>query len=205
MRRSLLLSLLLPFGFATCGFAPQKPYSECVADPESYLALSFEDFDQGVQPVAGGPRKVWGWREIAKQQDCYTAVAILMSQWRERHGAALTPQQQSFMAFHEGQLRAGGGDYSSAIPLIEEGRYTFSSPAGEAYLDAIVAFLRSDHDALIAARERLLAVPEPANWAELQRKFKEQAGQDMKWPLNIEATDTLVRCFGKDYPVMGEC
>ena len=68
-----------------------------------------------------------------------------------------------------------------------------------------MAFLRSDHDALIAARERLLAVPEPANWAELQRKFKEQAGQDMKWPLNIEATDTLVRCFGKDYPVMGEC
>ena len=158
-----------------------------------------------MQPVAGGPRKVWGWREIARQEGCETAVAMLMSQWRERHGAALTPRQRSFMAFHEGQFRAGGGDYSGAIPLIEEGRHAFSGAAGEAYLDAILAFLRSDRDALLAARERLLAVPEPSNWAELQRKFKEQAGQDMKWPQNIEATDTLVRCFGKAYPVMGEC
>ena len=72
-------------------------------------------------------------------------------------------------------------------------------------MDAIVAFLRSDRDALIAARERLLAVPEPPNWPELQRRFKEQAGQDRRWPLNIEATDALVRCFGKPYSLLGEC
>jgi len=168
--------------------------------------MSFADFDQGVRPVADGPRQEWGWREIARQEGCDTAVAMLISQWRERHGASLNPPQQSFIAFHEGQLRAGSGDYSAAIPLIEEGRrYMFADAAGQAYVDAIVAFLRSDRDALIAARERLLAVPEPLNWPELQRKFKEQAGQDMKWPRNIEATDALVRCFGKPYSAYGEC
>lgn len=167
--------------------------------------MSYRDFDQGVRPVADGPRQESGWREIARRGGCDTAVAILISQWRERHGASLDSREQSFMAFHEGQLRAGGGDYSGAIPLIEAGRGFFSDAAGQAYVDAMLAFLRSDRDALIAARERLLAVPEPPNWPELQRAFKEQAGQDMKWPLNIEATDTLVRCFGKPYPVFGQC
>ena len=183
----------------------QKSYSECVQDPERYLAMSFQDFDQGIQPVAGAPRKEWGWREVANQGGCETAAAILISQWRERHGASLNPFLQSFIAFHEGQLRATGGDYTAAIPLIEAGRGFFSDAAGQAYVDAILAFLRSDRGALLAARERLLAVPEPPNWPELQRAFKEQAGQEMKWPRNIEATETLVRCFGRPYSALGEC
>jgi hypothetical protein len=165
--------------------------------------MSYQDFDQGVQPVADGPRKEWGWREIANQEGCDTAAAILISRWRDHHGAGLNSFQQSIIAFHEGQMRAAGGDYSAAIPLIEAGRGgVFSDAAGQAYVDAFVAFLRSDRDALLAARERLLAVPEPANWPATQRAFKEQTGQEMKWPLNIEATDALVRCFGKSY---GEC
>jgi hypothetical protein len=190
---------------AALAFASQKPYAECVQDPERYLAMSFQEFDQGVQPVADGPRKEWGWREIARQGGCDTAVADLISGWRERHGAALLPYQRGLSAFHEGQFRAAAGDYSGAIPLIEQGRAAFADAAGQAYVDAVVAFLRSDRDALIAARERLLSVPEPANWPELQRRFKEEAGQDMKWPQNIEATDVLVRCFGKPYSAFSEC
>ena len=185
--------------------APQKPFSECVNEPESYLTQSYRDFDQGIRPVAGGPRQEWGWREIATQQGCETAVADLISQWLNRNGATLDARQRSFMAFHEGQFRAGGGDYAAAIPLIEAGRLSFGSAAGQAYVDANLAFLRSDLDALLAARERLLALPEPANWPETQRRFREETGQEMKWPLNIEATERLVRCFGKPYPVLGEC
>ena len=85
---------------AALTFAPQKPYAECVPDPESYLAMSFQEFDQGVQPVADGPRREWGWREIARQEGCDTAVADLISQWRERHGASLGPFERSFSAFH---------------------------------------------------------------------------------------------------------
>ena len=81
----------------------------------------------------------------------------------------------------------------------------FTDEAGQASVAAILVFLRSDRDALLAARERLLAVPEPPNWPAMQRAFKEQAGQDMRWPLNIEATDTLVRCVGKTYPLWGDC
>lgn len=185
--------------------AQQKSYSECVQDPGSYLALSYENFDQGVQPVDGGPRREWGWRPIARQKGCESAAATLISQWRQRYGSTLNPTQQSLKAFHEGQMRAAAGDFPGAIPLIEAGRVLFSDAAGQPYVDALLAFLRSDRDALIAARERLLAVPEPANWPELQRKFREEAGQEMKWPRNIEATDALVRCFEKSYPAFGEC
>ncbi len=190
---------------AALTFAPQKPFAECVPDPENYLAMSFQDFDQGVQAVPDGPRKEWGWREIAKQHGCETAVADLISQWRERNDASLNPLERSFIAFHEGQLRASGGDYAGALPLIEAGRVAFGDAAGQAYVDALAAFLRSDRDALIAARERLLAVPEPANWPELQRMFREQAGQEMRWPRNIEATDRLLQCFGKPYSALDEC
>jgi hypothetical protein len=192
-----------PANASSSGLAAQKPYPECVPDPESYLALSYQDFDQGVRPLADGSRQEAGWREINNQEGCQAAAAMLISQWRERHGATLEPVMQSFMAFHEGQIRAGAGDYSGAIPLIEAGRGMFNNAAGQAYVDAIVAFLRSDRDALIAARERLLAVPAPDNWPEIQRKYKEQFGQDMKWPENIEATDALVRCFGKPYSSAG--
>ena len=202
MRRLPILPLLL----LLCGFAPQKPFAECVADPESYLALSFQEFDQGVRPVADGPRQEWGWREIARRPGCETAAADLVARWRERHAASLHPFERSFSAFHEGQIRAGGGDYAAAIPLIEEGaRHAFTDPAGQAYVAAILAFLRSDRPALLAAREQLLAVPEPPDWPEKQRQYRELAGQEMKWPRNIEATDTLVRCFGKTYPLWGDC
>src|SRR5690606_30924357 len=202
MRRLPILPLLL----LLCGNAPQKPFAECVADPESYLALSFQEFDQGVRPVANGPRQEWGWREIARQEGCETAAADLVARWRERHAATLHPFERSFSAFHEGQLRAGGGDYAAAIPLIEEGaRQTFTDPAGRAYVAAILAFLRADRPALLAARAQLLAVPEPPDWPEQQRRYRELAGQEMKWPRNIEATDTLVRCFGKTYPLWGDC
>ncbi|MBT2134148.1 hypothetical protein KK137_07370 [Croceibacterium sp. LX-88] len=189
----------VPANASSLDRAAQKSYSECVPDPESYLALSFQDFDQGIRPLADGSRQEAGWREINNQEGCQAAAAMLISQWRDRHSAGLHPTLQSFMAFHEGQIRAQGGDYAGAIPLIEAGRPAFADPAGQAYVDALLAFLRSDRDALIAARDRLLAVPEPPNWAEQQRAYKEQAGQDMKWPRNIEATDSLVRCFGKPY------
>ena len=198
-------SAQVPLEAMPLGTAPQKTYSECVTDPEPYLALSFEAFDQGVQPIADGPRRESGWREVARQEGCETAGADLISQWRERHGASLHPSRQSFLAFHEGQLRAGGGDHASAIPLIEAGRVNFSDAAGEAYVDAVLAFLRSDRGALLDARDRLLAVPEPPNWPEMQRAFKEQADQEMEWPMNIEATEVLVRCFGEPYPVFAEC
>lgn len=187
------------------GFAPQKPFAECVADPEGQLALSYADFDQGVAPDGDGPRFEWGWRAIAQDEGCYAAVAELIARWRAQNGDGLNRMHRGTLALHEGQFRAAAGDVDAALPLIEEGRLAFSDAAGNAYIDAIVAFVQSDRPALLAARERLLAVPEPANWAEIQRMFREQAGQDMRWPINIEPTDRLVECFGKPYPVMDEC
>ena len=183
----------------------QKPFSECVPDPEPYMAMDFANFDQGVAPAENsGERVVWGWREIAQTPGCEDAIAELISAWRVRHDGELDDHDRSFIALHEGQMRAAAGDYERAIPLVEAGRVAFSDPVEQAYLDAIVAFLNHDRAALLAARDRMLAIPPPENWSELQRAFREQASQEMQWPLNIEATNKLVACFGEHYPVSRE-
>src|SRR5690606_25187167 len=119
--------------------------------------------------------------------------------------ASLNPLERSFIAFHEGQLRASGGDYAGALPLIEAGRVAFGDAAGQAYVDALVAFLRSDRDALVPARERLLAVPEPAHRPVRQRTSREQAGHEVRGPGKIEASDRLLQCVGKPYSALDEC
>jgi hypothetical protein len=93
-----------------------------------------------------------------------------------------------------------GGDFVRGAKLIEAGRaFWDDKPEGRAYVDAILAFLHHDREGLLAARQRLLTVPEPANFAEYQQAFQHKTGLLPKWPQNIEAVDKLVECFGKNY------
>ena len=200
--------VLLPFS-AQAKPDVQRPFSECVAKPEEYLALGYRDFDQGVKADPhGAERREWGWREVAARPGCETATAYLIAMWRTQHATEIDVNTREFLKFHEGQIRASAGDYAGAIPLIMSGyNRTPVQPEWTAYVDAILAFLKSDEPGLLAARDRLLKVPEPANWPKLQQLFREQAGQEMRWPMNIEATDMLLSCFGKGYPggVNGSC
>jgi hypothetical protein len=180
--------------------APQKSFAECVPDPEPYLALNFQNFDVGVAPDPnGGPRREWGWREIMHKPGCTAATAELMDRWTARHMAELGPYLRNWMKFHAGQIWAASGDRARGISMIESSYRPDDKPEWTIYLDATLAFLRDDRPGLIAARERLLALPEPADWAKSQAAYR-ALGQEMKWPLNIEAVDQLIACFGHTYP-----
>jgi hypothetical protein len=181
----------------------QKTFAECVADPKPYLAMDWQNFDQGVAPDG----REWGWREISNKPGCETAAADLMAMWMKENRDTLGAKQQLFMTFHEGQVRAMGGDFAKGAEMIEAGRAFWDKPEGVAYVDAILAFLRGDRAGLMAARERMMAVPEPPNFARTQKAFCEQAGWEPKWPMNIEAVDKMIACWGKGYTggSQGDC
>ena len=106
-------------------------------------------------------------------------------------------------------MRASGGQYERAIPLLESARKAADQDlAGwNYYVDATTAFLRRDKPALLAARERLAAVayPENASLPPLKDGYFEFPGQPgqpvmrMRWPPNIDVVDRLVTCFAKPY------
>ena len=79
--------------------------------------------------------------------------------------------------------------------------------AAAARLEVYLAFLHGDKPGLMAARERLMAVPQPANWEHIQQLYKEQAGWVPAWPENIEAVDKMISCWGKGYTggSQGDC
>jgi hypothetical protein len=52
---------------------------------------------------------------------------------------------------------------------------------------------------LMAARERMMAVPEPADFARTQKAYREQTGWEPKWPMYIETVDKMTACWGKGY------
>jgi hypothetical protein len=174
----------------------QKSFAECVTDPKPYLAMDWRNFDQGFSPDG----KEWGWREVSNKPECETAAADLIAMWMKQHAATLDGGTRLFMAFHEGQVRAMGGDYVKGAKLIEAGRADWDKkPEGRAYVDAILAFLRGDKPELMAARKRMMSVPEPPDFARTQKAYREQAGWEPKWPMNIEAVDKMIDCWGKGY------
>jgi hypothetical protein len=207
VRRLLWLLGVAIAGAAACTQVPvktQEMFAECVADPAPYLALDWENFDQGAAPDG----RVWGWREIAAKPGCETGAADLVAMWVKQQGSALDEPTRLLMSFHEGQIRAMGGDYVKAAALIEAGRGEWDDkPEGAAYVDATLAFLRGDRPGFMAARDRMMAVPEPPDFANLQKQYREQAGFEPKWPMYIETVDKMSACWGKGYTGMpdGDC
>jgi hypothetical protein len=100
-----------------------------------------------------------------------------------------------------------GGDFAKGLEMIEVGRAWWDSPVGAAYVDGIIAFLSNDRPGLMAARERMIAIPPPSNWAHTQELYRKQAGWVPNWPENIDAVDKMIECWGKGYTggATGDC
>lgn len=193
MRMLLTIALCL---FTLSGALAQVPGDNCAYDEEAMLALDEAAFDQD---LPNG-----GWRKIGNIPGCEAAAAELIAAYRARH-----PHSSSIVAWHEGQMLASAGMNERAIPALEAARKDPArDPAGwNHYVDATIAFLAGDREALVQARDRLAAVPfdDTAGLPPLVDGFIElptQPGQPplrMRWPPNIEVVDGLLNCFGRPY------
>lgn len=195
MRRTLLLALALA---AAASAAPAA--AACDYDLEAMLALDVQAFDQDLSNGGGG------WRKVAGMPDCELDAADLIRAYRNRHGI-----EGGTLAWHEGQMRASGGQYAQAVRLFDAARH---EPAQDSvgwnhYVDASIAFLERDMDRLLAAREGLAATPAPTDpdfppVIDGYVTFPSEPGQpEMKfrWPPNLEVVDALQRCFDESYRI----
>lgn len=185
-----LCLLVLPEAFA------QVSGDKCAYDEEAMLALDEAAFDQDLPDG--------GWRKIGNIPGCEAAAAELIAAYRTRH-----PDSSSTVAWHEGQMLASAGMNELAIPALEAARMDPALDPAEwnHYVDATIAFLAGDREALEQARDRLAAVPfdGTSGLPPLVDGFIElptQPGQPplrMRWPPNIEVVEGLLNCFGKSY------
>jgi len=152
----------------------------CPVDRDAMLALGIHAFDQDMNG---------GWRVLAQRPGCEGRAADLIRDYR-----AFVQARTAILYWHEAQLRANLGETEAAIALMERARKP-EDAAWNFYVDASIAFLRGDRAALARAREGLAGVPAPEG-------FREQVlpnGYRVRWPMNLDVVDGLVRCFGRPY------
>jgi hypothetical protein len=187
-------ALALALAPAASGQQDAEP-DPCAYDRDAMMALDQQAFDQDV-PFGG-------WRGL-DERGCHAAAADLIADWRRTNADRITDAE--ILYWHEGQMRASAGDYDGAIPLFTQARREVIRPdraetdqAWNAYADATIAFLERDRAAFEAARERLLAIPEPEGWAEIVAGADERVRAAMAWPMNLSAVDMLRNCFERTY------
>jgi len=134
-----------------------------------------------------------GWRAVAQNPECVGLAADLISEYRASHWAALSPSALHLSYWHEGQLRAAAGQNARAKRLLLAGVDPNGFGDFEDYALGTVAFLDHDLAALKAARARLAAEPEPADFVATAEKYH------IKWPLNLDVLDHLIACFDQPY------
>jgi len=157
------------------------PADPCQVDNRAMMDLGYHAFDQDPEG---------GWRELARRPGCEARAADLIRDHR-----SYAQGRMSILYWHEGQMRAGLDQTGEAIRLFEQSRKPDDQFGWNPYVDATIAFLRGDRGALTAARERLAALPKPADFEErtLPNGFR------LSWPPNLQVVDGLVRCFGRPY------
>lgn len=198
MRRTLFFSVIALSTFI-CGHvfaqAASSPPDACSVSGSNALDMTFEDFDSGEI----------GWRRWG-DNGCEREAAALIIEFRNRHAEKLDPSQVKLLDWHAGQLYAGAGDYGFAIERMLLVQEQEAEPVELEYTKATIAFLRSDREALLAARERMVAIQEPANFSKAADLFVATYNLPRpRWPMNIDVVDRLITCFGWSYQTAYAC
>lgn len=163
--------------------------SACPLPDAAMLALSLHDFDQTDA----------GWRSL-ESEGCEATTADSIARYRDENAARLTHEDTGTLDWHEGQMRASAGQTAAAIALFEA-RSGKSHPSIRPYHDATLAFLKQDRAAFDAARQRLLALPEPEEFTRARARYAATYPDlpPLRWPLNADVVDGLAACFDRPY------
>lgn len=159
----------------------------CAYDRSAMMALDLDVFDQDPQR---------GFRRLLNRPACETAAADLVADYRRTLSKSLRGGELRRLAWHEGQLRAMAGESARAVELMTASR---SDGQDGVYVDATIAFLRRDHLALWAARDRLAALPQPATFTQAAAEYQARGGPRLTWPPNLDIIDALITCFDRPY------
>lgn len=159
--------------------------ANCSYDLDAMLALDRQAFDQD---MAGG------WRPLAQKKGCEIATAELIREWRHQKR-----DHEGILYWHEGQMRAFGGETKQAIALFE---LTYNPPEFDHefgwnyYVTGTIAFLVRDRDRLEQAIEGLSGIPEPSN-----NTFTRPDGTviQLSWPPNLDVLKAFDRCWERSY------
>nr|WP_314430357.1 hypothetical protein [uncultured Brevundimonas sp.] len=177
---------------------PVSVNEPCPNDRAALLALSPADFDQDLEG---------GWRPLGEKPECAAIAADLLAAYRKARWGDLTQSELHTNYWHEGQLRAGLGQTQAATRLMMAGVNPEMSRSGFSdYALGTIAFLHQDRPGLIAARERLAALPKPADFDQAAARFKAAYGLDLEWPANLKVLDGFIACFDRPYnEAYGSC
>jgi hypothetical protein len=178
----MLVAFFISLATITSDFAAEAV--NCRANTAAALSLSPGAFDQDESV---------GWRGLAKTPECLGAAADLIAAYRKAHWGEFRPSELHLNYWHEGQMRAAAGQTKAARPLLLEGISPDNFGDFADYALGTVAFLDQDLAALKAARARLAATPEPADFAATAKRY------NITWPLNLDVLDGLITCFDKPY------
>lgn len=160
--------------------------SPCLSPDIDYMALAFQEFDQTMDA---------GWREVANRDGCAVAAADLIQRYRESK-PDLSEGQLNIMRWHEGQMRAEAGQNEQAVALFKQTYTEFDTMGWNYYVNATIAFIEQDAEALQHAHDQLVALPKPSEFKPLDADGKPM---QIDWPPNLKVVEQLMSCFGRSY------
>lgn len=182
---AVLAAVIWSSSVAYCEPSAESGNLSCIEDRESLLSLDQDAFDQDLDG---------GWRAISHKEGCEIEAADLIRDYRaENLGASM-----EILYWHEGQVRAGVGQYDEAIELFLLSKTT-DQPDWNFYVDGTIAFLRNDREALDAAVAGLKLVPKPDGWDEFMATRVAQGQSFINWPMNLGVLEGFQNCFGQSY------
>lgn len=183
------MMLIAIFAGLTLNQVPGPRSEPCLAPDAAMLALPLHDFDQTDA----------GWRSL-DAKGCEAVVADGIALYRAENASRLATEDTGTLDWHEGQLRAAAGQTDSAISIMEAG-LDASTDAIRPYHEATIAFLKRDRVALEAARDRLMALPEPAYFTQAKARYETNYPDlpPLTWPLNRDKVEGFIACFDRPY------
>ena len=138
----MLASLLLAVaGAGSCAV----PASEL----ERQASLPYAAFD-----LQQGP---YGWRRL-REIGCVDSAVLALQAYAAANAGRLASAEKMELAFHAGQALALAGREAESAAHFERALAVEVSPAWSAYVQATLAFVRRDTEALRAARDRYASI-----------------------------------------------